>query len=222
MSMFKKIKSLFVVEEETGKNSQNTNEVTSQKQTEPDPIQGSVQKTSAINKASITQFLKVLAEAIEKNNIEGYDYLEYKEAVKSLEKLETDEGKRFLTAFTLAQTMGAQKEQLLKSASFYLGILNEEENKFGTALQKQIDEKVLSGKDSIKKLEENITKKKEDIQKLETDIEKMKLRLEGMKGELEKSTLKVATVKNSFNHAYKSIVKQINEDINKIEKYIKS
>ena len=74
----------------------------------------------------------------------------------------------------------------------------------------------------IKKLEENITKKKEDIQKLETDIEKMKLRLEGMKGELEKSTLKVATVKNSFNHAYKSIVKQINEDINKIEKYIKS
>lgn len=220
MSMFKKIKSLFVVEEDRIKKTSGSSDhkAAGHKVGKRTKI---TDRHSDSDKASVDQFLQILATAMEKNNLEGYDYLEYREAVRSLDKLEEDENKKYVTAFALAKTMGAQKASLKESASFYIKILAEEEEKFNAALQKQVDEKLNAGNLTIKKLEEEANSKKERIIKLEKEIKSKKEKISKLRSEVEESANKVATVKNSFHLAYSTIVDQIKKDLQKIDDYIK-
>ena len=222
MSMLKKIKSLFVVEEELkdskikkggeGKTRSGVNK-------KPDIFINT--DNASVNKASLDQFLKVLASAMEANNEEGYDYLEYKQALRSLDKLESDEAKRFITAYTLAKTMGAEKVKLLDSGNFYLDILKKEEDKFNDSLQKQIESKLQNKKQSLTILRERKIKKEEQIKKLEEEIIGIDNKIVAVEKEIKSSTNRVASVQKSFHSAYELIVNQIKEDLGKIEKYIK-
>ena len=74
---------------------------------------------------------------MEKANIEGFDYLEYKQSLKSLAKMPMDERTRFQSAYAMAQTMGASVGHLIKTAQHYIDILAAEEKKFETALANQ-------------------------------------------------------------------------------------
>jgi len=221
MSMLKKIKSLFVVEDEQAKGQGKTQADKKNEDKKDSPSPFVVADHDEVNRTSINQFLEVLAEAMEKNNQEGYDYLEFKEALRSLEKIESDEQKKYITAYTLAKTMGAEKEALIKSANYYVSILQDEEKKFKTALKKQIDEKLTTGSASITNIEKEIAAKKETITKLEKEIETHIQKHVNMKKEVEEATNKVTTVQNSFNMAFEAILNQIKADLKNIENFIK-
>jgi len=117
--------------------------------------------------------------------------------------------------------MGAEKIALTKSAKFYLGILQSEETKFKAAMQKQIDHKLHAGNERMNKLDSDIVSKTEKIKKMQLEIKKLQANLDKLKTEVKGSAEKVETVKLSFTAAYNSIVEQINDDLNKIEKYLK-
>lgn len=222
MSMMKKIKSLFIVEEEL-KDSRIKNKEEGKRTSRVNDMPDIVINTdnASVSKASLDQFLKVLASAMESNNREGYDYLEFKQALRSLDKLESDDEKRFITSYTLAKTMGAEKGKLLESGSFYLDILKKEEDKFNDSLQKQIESKLQNREQSLALLKERKIKKDEQIKKLKEEIIAIDNKIVGVKKEIESSTNKVASVQKSFHAAYELIVNQIKDDLGKIEKFIK-
>lgn len=220
MSMFKKIKSLFIIEEniedinkkikEKGKT-----EVKTDNNVTIDVSDGNV------SQASLDKFLKVLADAMEKANIEWYDYLEFKQAVRSLDKLENDEAKRYLTSFTMAKTMGAEKESLKQSAGYYLDVLKKEEAKFNESFKKQVDSRVLNRKQTLDNLHEKRGKKEEQIKQLQLEIEKFDAKIGEVQKQMDNASKKMASVKLSFTKAYELIVNQINQDISKIDQYLK-
>lgn len=78
---------------------------------------------SETNAQSDPKFVELLLKAIESNNIEGFDYLEYKNSLRSIENVIPDEGVRFKSAFEMAKTMGMTKAKLVESANHYLGVL---------------------------------------------------------------------------------------------------
>jgi archaellum component FlaC len=219
--MLRKIKSLFVVEQTKVEKQTANPEPNRSVETTEQKLQEFEQGEGEVTKRSLDKFLKVLADAMESANIEGYDYLEFKQAVRSLENIEADEQKRYVTSFTLAQTMGAEKDSLNKSAGYYLEVLQKEELKFRESLKNQVESKLTVRKKMLDNLENQKQNKLAQIKKMQEEIEVIDQKSKRVQSEIEESSKKVASVQKSFQAAFDLIVNQIRDDLSKIEKYIK-
>ncbi|MEM1214943.1 MAG: hypothetical protein AAGJ82_04620, partial [Bacteroidota bacterium] len=128
--MLKNLKSLFIIEEETPK--QATKAAPKAKATAAAPKTSSPTSQPATARAGKIKpkFTDILLSAMDKADLEGFDYLEYKKSLQSLTKMNMDEATAFKSAFAMAQTMGATPTKLVQSAQHYLNILQKEEEKF--------------------------------------------------------------------------------------------
>ena len=144
--MLKNLKSLFFVEDEEA----------AKKTGEMQPAKPQVPASAPVVKESTggepgkvsDKFTQVLFSAMERDNQEGFDYLEFKQSLRSLEKMPMDEATRYQSALAMAKTLGATPPGLLQSAAHYMNVLRLEEKKFGDALAKQEAEKIgQKGKD---------------------------------------------------------------------------
>ncbi|HNG89366.1 MAG TPA: hypothetical protein PK858_04155, partial [Saprospiraceae bacterium] len=70
--------------------------------------------------------LDFLTKALEKNNLPGFDYFEFKRAVATLLEMKIDEDTAFKSAFATAATVGLTKEKLLDTAGYYRNLLDKE------------------------------------------------------------------------------------------------
>ncbi len=228
--MFKKLKSIFVIEDEDRSNQSSSSS--------SDGTPKSAQKDDAISKSSLKierpvfdannppkkklneKFINRLLGAIEEQNIGGFDYLEYKQALQNLNKVKMDEPTKYKSALAVAKTMGANKEVLLSSANHYLKVLESEEHKFIEAFKNQINQQVTLRSDEIKAQEQSIEQMKSQIIKLQADIEDRRKRLESSKNKVDSAKEKVELTRNDFYQAYYVVSEQIKEDLVKIQEYL--
>jgi len=225
--MFKKLKSIFVIEE-PGQQSQKPATPTSKsKKTTGAKVKS---KTSDKLAAEIVKdgngakpenkFVDMLLRSIEANNIEGFDYLEYKQSLQSLLKIESDEAKRFQNAFAMAQTMGLSKKKLNDSIKRYLQVLSDEEKKFSEAFEKQKSTQVIQREQNVANLKKSIQAKKDQIKKLQAEITETEQELAKIEGKINESLAKVEATKDGFYASYEMVVSQIKSDADKIKKYL--
>jgi len=229
--MLKKLKSLFIVEDEndktssaeTAKGNEDTVAPISKagatggvpKPTSNTPVSPSDIKTNA---KPDTKFLNSLLSAVEANNLEGFDYLEYKQALQSLPK-HLDEKTRFESAFAMAKTMGASNVKLIQSGQHYINILKKEQGKFLSAYTGKLES--ARGTAQIKNLEQTIAQKKKQIEQLQKEITDSEKVLEKKKSDINQSVAKVELTKDKFLSAYKVVAGQIEQDIKKMQEYLK-
>lgn len=222
--MFKNLKSLFIEDvgddskkEQTkapkpaGKIAKDKN--AAQPKSKP-ALQASPGKVSA-------KFMEILFKAMEDNNLDGFDYLEFKQSLKSLEKMPMDEQTRFQSAFAMAQTMNATPAQLVKTANHYLTILKREEKKFGDALVNQRAKQIGDKEQQLAQYEESAKNKTEQIKKLTQEIEKHQKAIDRIKQEVAKASVKVESTKNDFEASYDLVVSQIAKDIENMKQFLK-
>ncbi len=162
----------------------------------------------------------MIINAIENNNIDGFDYLEFKQSIEKLAEMGMDEATRYKSAFVTASTLGLTRDKLLKTASFYRGIVVKEKSKFEKAMQQRMTTGVKDLEGNVGKLEKAISDRKERIAKLQAEVEKYEAKLEQTKDEIENMSEKVAEAKAGFERAYEVILEQIDEDVSNIETYI--
>jgi hypothetical protein len=214
--MLKNLKSLFIIEdEETKKNPEKASPKVEVPKTAPvikPSAGGEPGKVSA-------KFSEVLIAAMERDNQEGFDYMEFKQSLKSLAQMPMDEATRYQSALAMAKTLGATPDKLLQSAAHYLNVLKVEENKFEQALAKQQEERIGQKAQDQERLKALINEKLEMIKKLNLEIEKHKKELETVQKEMEEATHKVESTKNDFIASYNSLVSQIQKDIDNLKKY---
>ncbi len=222
--MFKKLKSLFVIED--------GNAPQDEKSTSSESIQTSSTENTIVHKApSVTpvagvkgqvqdKFLEVLFEALQNNNQQGFDYLEFKDFLRSLANVPMDDSTRFKSAFATAQTMGATKEKILSSAKQYIAILGNEDSKFQEALSGQKDRNLTGKQDEIKNLEKSIQENEAEIEKLKTDIEDHKKQIATLESEINTASDKLAQTASDFGATYQALVKQIQDDVSNIESHL--
>ncbi len=229
--MLKKIKSLFVIEEDVP-----SKEKTAEKDTSAESRTASAGK-SAPPKAQgkhpagtlsaevmpgkvKEKFLNVLFGAMERNDLEGFDYLEFKQFLKSLDKMQMDEGTKYQSAFATAQTMGASIAVLKKSARHYLDILKAEEQKFNQAANNQKEKNLTNKQEEIKLLKQQIEEKSKRIQALQKEIESHRKVVEKRTKEISVARVKVEQTQNDFQASYDALVGQIESDLKKIDTYL--
>ncbi|MFZ1455622.1 MAG: hypothetical protein WAT46_06245 [Saprospiraceae bacterium] len=222
--MFKKIKSLFIVED--------PNSVTGQPesgQSENKGVPSEVTHTqeynsqatsSRTNGQSDPKFVELLLKAIESNNMEGFDYLEYKNSLKSIESVIPDENVRYKSAFEMAKTIGLTKAKLIESANHYLSVLKSEENKFKDALNNQKTKQIQGRADQLKSVEKSIDDKKKMIEQLTKEIETSTGQLDIVRKEINDSMQKIEITSDSFLASFNLVYGQIQEDVQKITSHI--
>ncbi|MBP6694537.1 MAG: hypothetical protein KA161_05380 [Saprospiraceae bacterium] len=220
MSMFKKIKSLFIEED--------PNAMVNEEETITSP-QVSQQTTNVqppnmnppVSADQVDQkFIDVLMKAIEQNNKEGMDYLEFKNSLQSLSKLAMDEATRFKSAFIMGKTMGLSKDILLQSVQHYLTIVNNEEKKFKEALQKQKTTQIQDKENQLTSVNNAIAEKEKQILKLKEEIDQHRDNLDKISAEINEAVVRIDNTNVQFLSAHKLISQQMMDDIQKIKDYI--
>jgi len=232
MGFADKLKSIFFVEEETSGKKKKAATTTKKKVEKGTPKSTPTSKSTPSANAEVvsptagkgqatSKFIEIMFGAMEKHNLDGFDYIEYKESLKSLEKMPMDEQTRFQSAFAMAKTMGATPQKLIDAAAHYLKVLEHEEKKFEQALENQRTRQIGGREKQIKDMEVGIQQKAKHIQKLTKEIEAAQQQLGAIKKEISGAVSKVETTKNNFIASYNVVVAQIRADIEKMKKYLK-
>jgi hypothetical protein len=233
--MLKKLKSIFIIEDKNDNQDEKNQQSTSKtKSTEPQDIKDENTDIPSDTVVNIDldhpnelegkpdpKFIDILLKAIEKNNLDGFDYLEYKQSLQSLNKMEMDEAIKYKSAFAMAKTMGATETKLMDSAKHYIGILNDEQKKFKEALINQRNKQIKGRESNLQKLEQSIQTKNQQIEKLKLEIEDTRNKLEAVRQEINVSAAKVESTNDKFHLAFNVVMQQIQEDLQKMKNYLK-
>jgi len=167
-----------------------------------------------------TKSVDSLIQSIEKNNIPGFDFVEFKQSLAALAKMSLDEATAIKSAFATASTVGLTKQKLLESGEYYKGILRKEKEMFDVALQNQIKIKVEGKQIEVKKLQEDIEKHKQTILQLEKQIEDARDVIQSADNVIKTEKDKIDTTKNNFEKAFEHLSSQIDTDLKNINQYI--
>lgn len=224
----KKFKSVFVVENEDGSTpAANTGSQHPAEMTAPPPkhsapsSSGQVSAPAPSSGAVSNKFVEVLASALEKHNQEGFDYFEFRQALKNLAKMPMDEQTRFQSAYAMAQTMGVTTAKLTESAKHYLGVLNSEQTHFAEAHAQQKAKLIGNREDEAKNLEAAMQQKAEQIKQLTQEIEQNRQKSQQIRQEISETTVKIESTKADFEATFASVVGQIQDDVAKIQQHLK-
>ncbi|WP_259014154.1 hypothetical protein [Emticicia fluvialis] len=211
----KKLKGIFVVEAPAGEAASDT--TAPEKQAEA-PTNVSVQIPQG--KAS-DKFYDILLGAMEANNQEGFDYLEFKKSLKTLAQMPMDEKTRYLSAFAAAQAMGITPQKLSESAGFYLKVLQTEDSKFLESVNAQRQKQIGNKEKAIADMDATIKAKGEQIAKLTLEIQEHQADMEKMKAEISDAVVKIETTLSDFHATYSELTAQISKDVDNMTKYLK-
>ncbi|MEM7573092.1 MAG: hypothetical protein AAF433_09340 [Bacteroidota bacterium] len=158
---------------------------------------------------------------MDKANLPGFDYLEYKRALQNLRKMPMDEATRFGSAYAMAESMGVTPKKLIDSAQHYLDVLAKEQQQFQTALngrrQAQVGDKMARQKD----LGKVITQKQAQIKEIETEIKKLEQERSKLQKSITSSTTKLDQTEADFKTTLTTLSDQIKADVGKMKEYLK-
>ncbi|MEO1514936.1 MAG: hypothetical protein AAFV95_07980 [Bacteroidota bacterium] len=154
-----------------------------------------------------------LTKALEKNNLPGFDYLEFKLSLVALSKMQMDEITAIRSAFATASTMGLTKEKLLKTADHYRKVIIQEKSQFEMAMNNQIQQKIGGKQQEVEKLKVQIEKHREKILQLQDQINKYQATVDGADAQMAEARQKIESTREGFELTHQSILNQIDRDI---------
>ncbi|MEI6411184.1 MAG: hypothetical protein WCR52_17480 [Bacteroidota bacterium] len=216
----KKFKSVFIVDDGTTTPSSEEQQAQTQTQTAA-PNQQAQQSVSSVAGSVNNKFVEILTAALEKNNQEGFDYFEFRQSLINLAKMPLDEATRYQSAYAMAQTMGVTPVKLIESAKFYLNVLSNEQAKFREAHTQQRAKLIGNREEELKNLDAMMQQKAEQIKQLTQQIEEHRKQSETMRSEINESTIKIENTKADFETTFNSVYAQIEQDMGKIQQYLK-
>jgi len=167
------------------------------------------------------KYTNILLEALGAQNIDGFDYMEFRQSVKSLVKMTMDEATRYQSAFAVAQTMGATTNKILESAKHYLDVLNAENAKFNESLAIQKKKQIADRANEKLNIEGSVKQMESQIAELAKRIAEEKTKLQSIQEAVGKAETKISETSGAFKASYELIQTEIQGDINKIKQYLK-
>ncbi len=164
--------------------------------------------------------LDFLTRALDRNNMQGFDYIEFKQSLSSLKKMNMDDETAIKSAFATASTVGLTKDKLVQTARHYQQVIDKEKSQFDEALQNQVREKIAGKKGEVDRLKKQIEDNNKKIKALQEEIQKSQATIDNADADIKSAQDKINVTKNNFETTYQSILGTIAEDIDKFNKYL--
>lgn len=211
-----KLKSLFIVTDETSK-TETTDNTTNQQTTNDSTSQQVV--TNTTGGQADNSIIETLFKAMSENNVQGFDYFEYKQSLKTLLGM-LDEPTAFKSAYATAATMGLTKQKLTDSANFYIKVLDKEKEKFTQAVDAQVAANIKGKESEIEQSKNQINEKSEMIRKLTDEISALQQKMNEIQSHIIQATQKIQATSANFEASYQKIASDIKADVEKINQHI--
>lgn len=226
MSILKNLKSLFIHEAPVEGNATPAKEAANTGEDQLTPAsqphtQPTHPDTSSSKEPYDDRFLDTLLSALEANNIAGFDYLEFRQALQSLESMSFDEATRFKSAFAMAATMKVSPEHLVRTAKMYLDVLDKEDKAFREALSSQEQSQVRAREQRLEELDRSIVQQQKEIETLMESITRSRSETEQIQLELQDVHQMIEGTRVRFEKTFKYLHKQIETDIRKMNQHLK-
>jgi len=164
--------------------------------------------------------LDFLTRALDRSNLQGFDYLEFKQSLNSLKKMNMDDETAIKSAFATASTVGLTKDKLVQTARHYQQIIDKEKAQFDEALQNQVREKIAGKKAEVDRLKQQIAENTKKIAQIEATIKKSQSTIDNADQDIKEAQNKIDATKSNFETTYQSILGVIAEDIERFNKYL--
>lgn len=220
-SLGKKLLGFFIKEEETNAAQPTPTPASPPAQVPPPPVVGTL---NAAGTAEVDRkFVEHFVELLEKANLPGPDYFEYKQALKSMDGLGLSEEKQYQASWASFRAMsGGIKDLsvLTTSASQYVGVLDRDRASFLKDVEKAISDRVGSLNQELNKLQQDNKTYAQQIVELQEKINANNGRLEKINGDIQEQSAKINDNRDSYDITYHSMVEQINSDVARIKKYL--
>ncbi len=165
---------------------------------------------------------RMLLEAMEKQNLPGFDYLEFKQALLSLKNMEMDEATRYKSVLTMSKAMGGSLEEIKASGQHYLDVLRAEYQTFQDVLQKRHKERVVAREEEVALKQKQVAAKKQMIERLKHEIAKLEGEVQNIETDIKTARTKLDSTKESFVATYQHMQNVIRNDLERINRYLTS
>jgi hypothetical protein len=163
-----------------------------------------------------------LQKALENSNMQGFDYFEFRNSLKSLSAIIPDEATRFRAVFATAASSGVTVQKLLESGNYYKEVLNKEFQKFQEALAAQVDNGVIAKQKQAEALTLAIQQKQQKIQELTQEIMAHQEEINKIQQSVTDANVKIETTKNNFQLTFQTVVSEIDNDMVSIQRYLQA
>ena len=160
----------------------------------------------------VQYFEKLIDTANATNPIfQGTDYKEFTEGKADVDSI-MDEETKYKTAFNVLKRTGLTKEKLLSTAQEYHNIIGRDMNEFQSAHAQKY-------RLEVGQTEQLIQQKAEELQSLSLKINNLKKDISQLSQNLTEMKDKLNSTKNSFLLAGENKQAEIQQEVEKIEKY---
>ena len=164
--------------------------------------------------------LEFLANAIEKNNLPGFDYFEFKRAIVSLIQMKLDEVTAHKSAYTTAATVGVTKDKLIETAGYYKNVVEKEKEQFDKALENQNSTKITARQEEVKRLRDQIERHKTEIARLQDEVAGYLNQIDQAENAVKLEGEKLEKARAAFEKTHQAVVLQIDKDIENMHKHL--
>ena len=164
--------------------------------------------------------LEFIVQTIEKNNLPGFDYFEFKRAVAQLATMNLDEATAHKSAFATAATLGITKEKLIETAAYYRNLVEKEKEHFSQALDHQNATKVAGRQQEVSRLRDQIERHKTEIARLQDEIAQYLSQADAADAAIKLESEKLEKSKVAFEKAHQSVLLSIDRDVENMHKHL--
>ncbi|MDQ3142852.1 MAG: hypothetical protein M3Q56_11465 [Bacteroidota bacterium] len=161
--------------------------------------------------------LKFINEGIKQHASDKFDYVKYRQAIKSLNDMKMDTLTAMTSTITTAQTMGVSTSDIISSAEQFITILQKEEEKFKDALSNQKDLKIEKKKHELEKIQKDIEHAKIKVEELNRSIHKWEEEIIQFQDEIISNQSKLDSKGLSFNSSLAFLVEAVQQDIKQLK-----
>lgn len=161
------------------------------------------------------QLVQVLLES----NVEGYDYLEFRDSINNMQAVIPSEPDRYKAAFAAVSSI-VSVDKLTETADYYLSRLDSKKLEFEEAAKAMYEQNVTGKEKDVDSIEQSIAEKQEQITRLNQEISELQQSKMGLQNEAINEKAKIEKVNLNFNTTFDEIYKSIEQDKVKINTYL--
>lgn len=166
------------------------------------------------------RFVDVLMKALERKNLDGFDYLEFKQSLSALAKMGIDGDTAIKSAFATGSTMDLTLDKLLKSAEYYQQVLLDEKAQFEASMQRHFAQKVEGKRKETATLKKKIADWQSKIDQLQKQISKAQTVIDEADAQMGAAKDKAKENQDSFEATLKLISEAISDDMSDIKRVL--
>jgi hypothetical protein len=187
--------------------------------TQPAPAATPV-ATAVLSGTVNEEMANMLMSAIQEANLDGFDYIEFRDSVLNMAGTPMTEQQKYQAVFTTAKAMGLTIQTLTDAVDHYQAVIDSKKDSFLASVESQVAAEVTSREEKKLSKENLIQEAADKIKELNDFITASQQENVELANEINQHKLNIGNTTAAFEATYGMVSGKLAEDKNKIQTYL--